>query len=84
MMRIGTRVWLGFLLVAWGAVAACFSLVSSAATFYAMRALLGAFEAGAFPAMWAALSTFFPRSRWAGSPLCGAGLRWTCFGPHEH
>lgn len=63
MVRVGTRYWLGFLLVAWGAVAACFSLVSSAGTFYLLRALLGAFEAGAFPAMWHSLSTFYPRNR---------------------
>ena len=74
MVRVGTRAWLAFLLVAWGAVAAYFSLVSSPATFYALRALLGVFEAGAFPAMWHALSTFFPRSRCSGGLALGVPL----------
>ena len=63
MARVGFRPWLAFLLVAWGAIAVCFMFISSPWTFYFLRLLLGVFEAGAFPAMWWALSTFFPRSR---------------------
>ncbi|GBF99705.1 MFS transporter [Raphidocelis subcapitata] len=63
MVRVGLRSWLGFLLIAWGVVAACFSLVRSAWSFYLLRALLGIFEAGAFPACWHALTLFYPRSR---------------------
>jgi sugar phosphate permease len=63
MVRVGTRTWLGFLLIAWGAVAASFAAIRSAPAFYACRVLLGLFEAGAFPACWYALSTFYPRNR---------------------
>jgi MFS family permease len=65
MARVGARLWLAFLLCAWGAVAACFALITTPRSFYLLRALLGAFEAGAFPAMWHTLSVFFPRSRCA-------------------
>ncbi|GBF99609.1 MFS transporter [Raphidocelis subcapitata] len=63
MVRVGFRPWLAFLLVAWGIVAVCFMFISSAWSFYLLRLLLGVFEAGAFPAMWYALSVFFPRRR---------------------
>ena len=73
MVRVGVRAWLGFLLIAWGAVATSFMFVRSATSFYACRILLGLFEAGAFPAMWYALSTFYPRNRWAAG--VGASIR---------
>jgi sugar phosphate permease len=63
MIRVGTRAWLGFLLCAWGAVAASFSAVSSAWSFYLLRMLLGMFEAGAFPACWHAVGSFYPRNK---------------------
>ena len=63
MVRVGFRPWLAFLLTGWGAVAVCFMFISSPGTFYLLRLLLGVFEAGAFPAMWYALSVFFPRKR---------------------
>lgn len=81
MIRVGFKPWLSFLLVAWGIVASCFSLINSVWSFYLLRVLLGIFEAGAFPAMWYALSTFFPRRRWAeglgGQGHGGAALRCT-------
>jgi MFS family permease len=61
MVRVGFRPWLALLLIGWGVVAACFMLISSAWSFFLLRLLLGVFESGAFPAMWYALSEFFPR-----------------------
>jgi MFS family permease len=61
MVRVGFRPWLAFLLIGWGAVALSFMFINSPWTFYLLRLLLGVFEAGAFPAMWYALSVFFPR-----------------------
>lgn len=63
MVRVGFRPWLSFLLCAWGVVAVSFMFISSAWSFYLLRLLLGVFESGAFPAMWYALSVFFPRKR---------------------
>ena len=63
MARVGIRPWLAFLLVAWGIVAVCFMFITKPWTYYLLRGLLGVFESGAFPAMWFALSKFFPRRR---------------------
>ncbi|KAI8463284.1 MAG: major facilitator superfamily domain-containing protein [Monoraphidium minutum] len=63
MVRVGFRPWLAFLLVGWGCVAMSFMFINSRWSFYLCRILLGVFESGAFPAMWYALSVFFPRTR---------------------
>jgi ACS family tartrate transporter-like MFS transporter len=47
--RLSAPVWLGAIIAAWGVVAACCALISGPASFYALRVLLGAAEAGAFP-----------------------------------
>jgi hypothetical protein len=47
--RLGAHVWLSANIVAWGAVAALFSLASSVPLFLALRFLLGATESAAFP-----------------------------------
>lgn len=47
MVRVGIRRWLALLLVGWGCVASCFALVHNAASFFALRLLLGVFESGA-------------------------------------
>jgi MFS family permease len=47
--RLSAPVWLGTIIAAWGVVAACCALISSPASFYALRVLLGVAEAGAFP-----------------------------------
>ena len=49
--RVGAPRWLALLLVGWGAAAAATAAVSSARDLYAVRLVLGAFEAGAFPAI---------------------------------
>lgn len=63
MLRVGVRVWLAFLLVAWGVVASCFALIHNVTSFFVLRLLLGLFEAGATPAMWYSLSQFYPQER---------------------
>lgn len=64
--RVGARRWLAVLLLGWGTVAACMSLIHNVASFFALRVLLGLFEAGAVPAMWLHLATFFPADRCVG------------------
>jgi MFS family permease len=62
-MRVGARVWLSVLLIGWGAVATSSAFITNKEGFYAVRILLGAFEAGAFPGMWYYLTLFFAADR---------------------
>lgn len=50
--QVGAARWIGVLVAVWGVVAACFCTLGSASGFYWLRFLLGAAEAGAFPAIW--------------------------------
>ncbi|MEB8338169.1 MFS transporter [Streptomyces endophyticus] len=47
--RIGARRWLAGLMFVWGLLSCAMALVSSPTTFYVLRFLLGAAEAGFFP-----------------------------------
>lgn len=46
-----------------GAVATASALIHDAKSFYILRLLLGVFESGAAPAMWYAVSQFYPSER---------------------
>jgi MFS family permease len=46
-----------------GAVATASALIHDAKSFYILRLLLGVFESGAAPAMWFAVSQFYPSER---------------------
>lgn len=72
--RVGVRRWLSVLLLGWGTVASCMSLINNQGSFFALRLLLGLFEAGAVPAMWYHLSTFYPADRCGDS--CSTALCW--------
>jgi len=52
LLRIGTARALSGIVTAWGATAMAFSFLSGERQFYLLRLLLGAFESGAFPAIW--------------------------------
>ncbi|KAI8472711.1 MAG: major facilitator superfamily domain-containing protein [Monoraphidium minutum] len=75
-LRVGVRWWYGGIIVGWGVVAACTSLVNSTGQLYAMRLLLGALEAGAAPCAWHVLSAFYPPPRvvkpYAAVIICGS------------
>ena len=58
--RLGARRWVFIMLLAWGTLSASFALVQDAATFYVLRFLLGAAEAGFFPGMIYYLTLWFP------------------------
>jgi D-galactonate transporter len=58
--RFGARKWIARIMVSWGVISACTMLVSSEASFYAVRFLLGMAEAGFFPGMILYLSYWFP------------------------
>jgi D-galactonate transporter len=49
LQKIGARRWIGPIMITWGFVSACTLLVKGAASFYALRFLLGVVESGFFP-----------------------------------
>ncbi len=62
MAKVGARLWIARILVTWGLVAGCMALVVGPMSFYAVRLLLGAAEAGFFPGVILYLTYWFPRS----------------------
>jgi ACS family tartrate transporter-like MFS transporter len=63
MYRFGARKWIARILISWGIVATAMALVNGATTFYIIRFLLGAAEAGLFPAVVFYLTLWFPASQ---------------------
>src|SRR2546423_8946654 len=63
--RIGARRWIACILLAWGAAAAANALTRGAHSFYIVRFVLGAAEAGFFPGIIFYLSLWFPKA-WLG------------------
>ena len=60
MARVGARIWIARIMISWGIVAACMALVVGPFSFYAVRLLLGAAEAGFFPGVILYLTYWFP------------------------
>jgi len=60
--RVGARRWIALLIVVWGIVSASTALITNATSFYALRFLLGAAEAGFFPGVILYLKNWFPAS----------------------
>jgi MFS transporter, ACS family, tartrate transporter len=58
--RVGPRRWIAALMVVWGAISSAMVFISGARSFYALRFLLGAAEAGFFPGMILYLKNWFP------------------------
>lgn len=58
--KIGAKVWMAFLLVAWGLVSMATMFVSGSMSFYALRLVLGVMEAGFFPGAILYLTYWFP------------------------
>jgi D-galactonate transporter len=58
--RVGARVWITRIMVVWGIVSAAMVFVHSPLSFYVMRTLLGAAEAGFFPGVILYLTYWFP------------------------
>ena len=50
------NLYLASIIFLWGLCACAFALMRTPREFYALRLLLGVFEAGAFPGMWYFLS----------------------------
>jgi MFS family permease len=60
--RFGARLWIARIMVVWGLVASAMMFVSDRWSFYALRFLLGAAEAGFFPGVIFYLTCWFPRA----------------------
>jgi MFS transporter, ACS family, tartrate transporter len=58
--RVGARVWIARIMITWGLVSAAMSLATGVKSFYLLRFLLGAAEAGFFPGIAFYLSNWFP------------------------
>jgi MFS transporter, ACS family, tartrate transporter len=58
--RVGARVWISRIMISWGLVSAAMALAVGPTSFYVLRALLGAAEAGFFPGVAFYLATWFP------------------------
>ena len=65
MMRFGTRLWITRIMITWGLISAGQMFVQTPMQFYVLRFLLGAAEAGFFPAILFYASIWFP-AKWRG------------------
>ena len=65
LVRIGARKTLARIMILWGLASASTCFVSSTTSFYALRFLLGVFEAGFAPGMIFYLSYWYPKARMA-------------------
>jgi len=63
MYRFGARKWLARILITWGIFATAMCLVNGEITYYIVRFLLGAAEAGFFPAILFYLTLWFPAAQ---------------------
>jgi len=64
--RVGARLWIGVLMILWGIISTSMLRVHSAGSFYTLRFLLGATEAGFFPGVIFYLRSWFPPALPAG------------------
>ena len=60
MERVGARLWIARIMISWGLVSALMAAVVGPYSFYAVRLLLGAAEAGFFPGVILYLTYWFP------------------------
>lgn len=65
--RFGVRRWIARIVITWGLVSSCMMFVRGANSFFAMRFLLGAAEAGFFPGIILYLTRWFPAAERARS-----------------
>ncbi|MYV42105.1 MFS transporter [Streptomyces sp. SID1328] len=63
LQRVGARAWIARIMISWGVVSAAFVFVTNEATFYVLRFLLGAAEAGFYPGVILYCTYWFPSHR---------------------
>lgn len=84
MHRVGARFWITRIMVSWGLLSAGMAFVQGEWSFYAMRLLLGAAEAGLFPGVMLYLTYWFglqARARATGYFLMGVCIANIVSGP---
>ncbi len=67
--RFGARIWIARIMITWGLFSAGMAFIAGPTSFYVMRFLLGAAEAGFFPGIILYLTYWFTaeeRARWVG------------------
>jgi ACS family tartrate transporter-like MFS transporter len=82
--RFGARRWIACLMMVWGAISAACAFVHDATSFYLLRFLLGAAEAGFFPGILYYLTLWFPRgyrARFAASLIAAGPVAGVVGGP---
>jgi len=82
--RIGTRLWMARIMVSWGLISMATMFVVGSRSFYILRLLLGAAEAGFFPGVVLYLTYWFPnrdRAQIFGLFYFGAPLAFIFGGP---
>ncbi len=82
--RIGAKVWMARIMVTWGVISMATMLVVGSRSFYLLRLLLGAAEAGFFPGVILYLTYWFPsrvRAEIFGLFYLGAPLAFIFGGP---
>ena len=98
--RIGAKIWITRIMITWGIVSALTVLATGPKSFYFLRFLLGAAEAGFFPGILYYLSSWYPSRRLGGivatffmaapasgligGPLSGTILEWAHLLPALH
>lgn len=60
--KLGAKIWLSRIMIAWGIITICMIFIRDATSFYILRFLLGLAEAGFSPGIILYLSYFFPTS----------------------
>ncbi|MCX4580585.1 MFS transporter [Streptomyces sp. NBC_01571] len=63
MYRVGPRRWITRIAVTWGALCACMMFVQNELSFYIVRLLLGAAEAGLYPALMYIITIWFSQKQ---------------------
>ena len=63
MTRTGARIWIARIMLSWGVISSSMMFVDSVASFYVLRFLLGAAEAGFFPGIILYLTYWYPAHR---------------------
>jgi D-galactonate transporter len=63
MTRTGARIWIARIMISWGLISSALMFTNSVATFYVLRFLLGAAEAGFFPGIILYLTYWYPAHR---------------------
>lgn len=80
LQKVGARRWISRIMITWGMVTACMAFVVGPYSLYLMRFILGAAEAGFFPARSCISPTGFHRSTAQGSsPPLPYPFRWPRF-----